>query len=85
VTVCDFSSVATCYAELEWPGSTRSGHADYLGGECGLTHEYQTSETRPGGEVVTMYFPPSVTAAAIEQCLVKLFPAEVERFYGLNN
>lgn len=59
--------------------------SDYLGDECDLPHEYLTSKTRPGGEVVTMYFPPAVTAAAIEQCLLKLSPAEVHRIYGINN
>ena len=59
--------------------------SDYLSDECDLPHEYLTSKKRPGGEVVTMYFPPPVTAAAIEQCLLKLSSAEVERIYGLNN
>lgn len=59
--------------------------SDYLGDGCDLPHEFQTSKTRPGGEIVTMYFPPLVTAAAIEQCLLKLAPTEVERIYGLNN
>jgi hypothetical protein len=59
--------------------------SDYLGEECDLPHDYQTSETRPGGEVVTMYFPSSVTATGIEQCLSRLSPAEVERIYRLNN
>lgn len=59
--------------------------SDYLGEECDLPHEYQTSKTRPGGDVVTMYFPLAVTAAAIEESLLKLSPTEVERIYGLNN
>ena len=59
--------------------------SDYLGDECDFPHEYQTSKTRPDGEVVTMYFPLAVTAAAIEKNLLKLSPAEVERIYGLNN
>lgn len=59
--------------------------SDYLGDECDLPHEYQTSKTRPGGEIITTYFPASVTAAAVERCLLKLSPAEVERIYRLNN
>jgi hypothetical protein len=59
--------------------------SDYLGDECDLPHEYQTSKTRPGGEVVAMYFPLAVTSAAIEQCLLKLSPTEIERIYSLNN
>jgi hypothetical protein len=59
--------------------------SDYLGDECDLPHDFQTLETRPGGDVVTMYFPSSVSAVVIEQCLLKLSPSEVERIYGLNN
>ena len=59
--------------------------SDYLGDECDLPHEYQTSQTRPGGEVVTMYFLLGVTAEEIEKRLLRLSAAEVERIYGLNN
>jgi hypothetical protein len=34
---------------------------------------------------ITMYFPLSVESAAVEQCLLKLSPAEIERIYRLNN
>ena len=32
-----------------------------------------------------MYFPASVEPAAVEQCLFKLTPDEIERIYKLNN
>ncbi|GGY67099.1 hypothetical protein [Pseudoduganella albidiflava] len=59
--------------------------SDYLGDECDLPHEYQSSEQRPGGEIITMYFPQSVEAAAVEECLSRLSPVEIERIYRLNN
>lgn len=59
--------------------------SDYLGDECDLLHEFQSSEARPGGEVITMYFPLSVASAVVEQCLAKLSPAEIERIYRINN
>lgn len=59
--------------------------SDYLGDECDLPHESQSSKARPGGEVITMYFPTSVEPAAVEQCLLKLSPDEIERIYKLNN
>ncbi|MBZ2206775.1 hypothetical protein [Massilia soli] len=59
--------------------------SDYLGDECDLPHESQSSEARPGGEIITMYFPLSVAAATVEQCLLKISPAEIERIHRLNN
>lgn len=59
--------------------------SDYLGDECDLPNESHSSEARPGGEVITMYFPVSVASAAVEQCLLKLSPEEIERIYRLNN
>ena len=53
--------------------------SDYLGDECDLPHESHSSEARPGGDVITMYFPLSVKSAAVEQCLLKLSSAEIER------
>lgn len=58
---------------------------DFLADECDLTYEYRTSRPRPGGEVITMVFSPSVTRAAIEQNLLNLSPAEIVRIYKLNN
>lgn len=58
---------------------------DFLGDECDLRYEYRTSSARPGGEVITMHFPLAVPLAVIEQNLLKLSPAEIERIYGLNN
>jgi len=59
--------------------------SDYLADECGLPNESHSSMARPGGEVITMYFPLLAKAAAVEQCLLKLSPAEIERIYKLNN
>ncbi|MBQ5942920.1 MULTISPECIES: hypothetical protein [unclassified Massilia] len=42
---------------------------DYLGDECDLPQECHTSAERPGGEVITMYFSPSVTLEQLEQSL----------------
>lgn len=39
---------------------------DFLGEECDLPYEYRTSKERPGGEVITMYFPLDVTPAVIK-------------------
>ena len=58
---------------------------DFLGDKCDLAYEYRTSRERPGGEVITMYFPLDVTPAVIKRNLVKLSPAEIERIYRLNN
>lgn len=58
---------------------------DFLGDECDLPYEYRTSRERPGGEVITMYFPLAVTPALIERSLMKLSSAEIERIYGFNN
>lgn len=59
--------------------------SDYLGDECDLPHEYQSSATRPGGEVITMYFPLHITSIEVEERLLKLSPQEIERVYRLNN
>ena len=58
---------------------------DFLGEECDLSYEYRTSKDRPGGEIITMFFPLGVTPEVIEASLSSLSPAEVERIYELNN
>lgn len=58
---------------------------DFLGDECDLSYEYRTSKERPGGEIVTMFFPLGVAPEVIEASLSSLSPAEVERIYKLNN
>ena len=58
---------------------------DFLGCECDLLYEYRTSKERLGGEIITMFFPLSVTPEDIEASLSSLSPAEVERIYKLNN
>ena len=58
---------------------------DFLGEECGLSYEYRISRERPGGEIITMYFPLGVTPAVIEACLARLSAAEIERIHKLNN
>ncbi len=59
--------------------------SDYLGDDCDLPHEYQSSVQRPGGEIITMYFPLSTTGTEVEHHLLKLSPQEIERIYKLNN
>ena len=59
--------------------------SDYLGEECDLPHECHLSTTRPGGEVISMFFPLSTPCAAIEACLSTLSRTEIERIYSLNN
>jgi hypothetical protein len=59
--------------------------SDHLAEECDVRVEYFSSRARPGGEIVTMYFPLSVSANVIEQCLSKLSPDDIERIYRLNN
>lgn len=58
---------------------------DFLGDECDLSYEYRTSKERPGGEIITMFFPLGVAPEIIEASLANLSPAEVERIYKLNN
>lgn len=58
---------------------------DFLGEECDLLYESRTTKERPGGEIITMYFPLAVTREAIERNLLKLSPEEIERIYRLNN
>ena len=58
---------------------------DFLGDECDLLYEYRTSKGRPGGEIITMFFPLGVVPEVIEASLSSLSPAEVERIYKLNN
>ena len=58
---------------------------DFLGCECDLLYEYRTSKERLGGEIITMFFPLSVTPEDIKASLSSLSPAEVERIYKLNN
>jgi hypothetical protein len=58
---------------------------DFLSDECDLSYEYRTSKERPGGEIITMFFPLSVNPEVIEASLSSLSPLEVERIYKLNN
>ena len=58
---------------------------DFLCDECDLSYEYRTSKERPGGEIITMFFPLGVAPEVIEASLSSLSPAEVERIYKLNN
>ena len=58
---------------------------DFLGDECDLSYEYRTSKERPGGEIITMFFPLGVAPEIIKASLANLSPAEVERIYKLNN
>ena len=58
---------------------------DFLGDECDLSYEYRTSKERPGGEIITMFFPLGVAPEVIEASLSSLSSAEVERIYKLNN
>ncbi|MGK5027486.1 hypothetical protein [Janthinobacterium sp. RB2R34] len=58
---------------------------DFLGEECDLAYEYRISKERPGGEIITMFFPLGVAPEIIEASLANLSPAEVERVYKLNN
>ena len=58
---------------------------DFLGEECDLSYEYRTRKKRPGGEIITMYFPFGVTPAVVEASLSRLSAAEIERIYRLNN
>lgn len=58
---------------------------DLLGDECDFSYEYRTSKERPGGEIITMFFPLVVAPETIESSLSSLSPAEVERIYKLNN
>ena len=58
---------------------------DFLGDECDLSYEYRTIQDRPGGEIITMFFPLGVSSEDIEVSLSSLSPAEVERIYKLNN
>lgn len=57
---------------------------DFLVEERDLSCEYLISKDRPGGEIVTMFFPPGVTAELIEASVSSLSPSEVERIYKLN-
>jgi hypothetical protein len=58
---------------------------DLLGDKCDLSYEYRSSKERPGGEIISMFFPLGVTPEVIEASLSGLSPAEVERIYKLNN
>lgn len=52
---------------------------DFLDDKCDLAYEYRTGKERPGGEIITMFFPLGVALEVIEASLSKLSPAEVER------
>jgi len=58
---------------------------DYLGDECDLPYEYRSTIERPGGEIITMYFPVSVRFSDVEANLAKLSPQRIEDIYRLNN
>jgi hypothetical protein len=58
---------------------------DFLNEECDVKAECFRSEDRPGGEIVTMYFPLGLAPATIEHHLLKLSPEEIKRIYALNN
>lgn len=58
---------------------------DFLGEECDLSYEYRISRERPGGEIITLYFPFGITPAVVEASLSRLSAAEIERIYRLNN
>jgi len=58
---------------------------DYLGDDCDLPYDYRTTLERPGGEIVTLYFPTSARLQEIEDSLTKLSSEEIERIYRLNN
>lgn len=58
---------------------------DFLGDKGDLSYEYRTTKERPGGEVITMFFPLGVTPEVIEASLSSMSPAEVQRIYKLNN
>jgi len=58
---------------------------DFLCENCDLSYEYRLSRERPGGEIISMYFPLGVTSAGVETSLSSLSPAEIERIYKLNN
>lgn len=58
---------------------------DFLGDDCDLPYEYRTTIERPGGEIITMHFPASVTLADVEANLIKLSPQSIEDIYRLNN
>lgn len=51
---------------------------DYLGDDCDLPYEYRTTIERPGGKIITMYFPVSVTLADVEANLIQLSPQSIE-------
>ena len=58
---------------------------DFLCDEYDFSYEYRTCKERPGGEIITMFFPLGVSSGDIEVSLLSLSPAEVERIYKLNN
>ena len=58
---------------------------DYLTEECALPYECVAFLPRPGGEIVTMYFPASLSPEAIEQCLLELPISQIVRIYASNN
>jgi hypothetical protein len=58
---------------------------EYLVERCDLPSEYRTMIERPGGEIITMYFPVSVTLADVEASLMTLSQQTIEDVYRLNN
>jgi len=58
---------------------------DFFVDECDLLYESRTGRPRPGGEIITMYFPVGVKASRIEECILRLSVSEIERIYSLNN
>ncbi len=58
---------------------------DYLTEKCDIPCESRNSRERPGGEIITLYFPMGTTTQQIEEKLVELPTAEIIRIYSLNN
>lgn len=58
---------------------------DYLTDECAIEYESSISIKRVGGEIITMFFPKSVSAHELESALLRLSVDEIEKVYRLNN
>ncbi len=43
---------------------------DHLGEDCDFSYDYRTTLERPGGEIVTLYFPASARLQEIEDSLI---------------
>ena len=58
---------------------------DYVTEECDLDWQGKTVKAVGSGEVHTIYFNPKHSFDDVEQALLKLDPAEIDRIYALNN